>query len=119
MLVLRMIQKPRIPPATTTSLLPPPKIIDTIMADLSDREGAPSKRQKTVLAEHSLVHKHMDSWSDQIGGQVRPMCALDPVIRAELCALLGLRRNQLVARIPNPVRELGVQVDRVKLSDSF
>ncbi|KAL8105375.1 hypothetical protein AgCh_029246 [Apium graveolens] len=30
-----------------------------------------------------------DSWSDQIGGQVRPMCALDPVIRAESCALLG------------------------------
>ncbi|KAL8118737.1 hypothetical protein AgCh_016302 [Apium graveolens] len=32
----------------------------------------------------------LDSWSDQIGGQVRPMCALDPVIRAELCAFLGI-----------------------------
>ncbi|KAL8099137.1 hypothetical protein AgCh_031715 [Apium graveolens] len=31
----------------------------------------------------------IDSWSDHINGQVRPMCALDPVIRAVLCALLG------------------------------
>ena len=31
-----------------------------------------------------------DSWSDHINGQVRPMCALDPVVRAVLCALLGV-----------------------------
>ncbi|KAL8134988.1 hypothetical protein AgCh_009856 [Apium graveolens] len=31
-----------------------------------------------------------DLWSDQIGGHVRPMCALDPVFRAELCALLEI-----------------------------
>ncbi|KAL8155043.1 hypothetical protein AgCh_000431 [Apium graveolens] len=43
------------------------------------------------------------------------MYALDPVVRAVLCALLGLRRNQLVPRIPSPARELGVQVDRAKL----
>ncbi|KAL8092003.1 hypothetical protein AgCh_034327 [Apium graveolens] len=30
-----------------------------------------------------------DSWSGHINGQVRPMCALDPVVRAMLCALLG------------------------------
>ncbi|KAL8099598.1 hypothetical protein AgCh_032018 [Apium graveolens] len=30
-----------------------------------------------------------DSWSDQIRGRIRPICALDPVRRAELCALLG------------------------------
>ncbi|KAL8155146.1 hypothetical protein AgCh_000511 [Apium graveolens] len=29
------------------------------------------------------------SWLDHIDGQVRPMCALDPVVRAVLCALLG------------------------------
>ncbi|KAL8109524.1 hypothetical protein AgCh_025583 [Apium graveolens] len=48
-------------------------------------------------------------------GQVRPMCALDPVVRAVPCALLGSRKNQLVPRIPSPARELGVQVDRAKL----
>ncbi|KAL8100055.1 hypothetical protein AgCh_032352 [Apium graveolens] len=32
----------------------------------------------------------LNSWSNQIGGKVRPMRALDPVIRAELCALLGI-----------------------------
>ncbi|KAL8100271.1 hypothetical protein AgCh_032499 [Apium graveolens] len=46
------------------------------------------------------------------------MCALDPVVRAVLCALLGLRRNQLVARIPSPARELGVQVELVKLVEA-
>ncbi|KAL8105895.1 hypothetical protein AgCh_029629 [Apium graveolens] len=30
-----------------------------------------------------------DSWPDQIHGRIRPMCTLDPVYRAELCALLG------------------------------
>ncbi|KAL8100543.1 hypothetical protein AgCh_032703 [Apium graveolens] len=52
-------------------------------------------------------------------GQVRPMCALDPVVRAMMCALLGLKRNQLVARIPSPARELGVQVEEVELVDFF
>ncbi|KAL8107100.1 hypothetical protein AgCh_023768 [Apium graveolens] len=47
------------------------------------------------------------------------MCALDPVVRAMLCALLGLKRNQLVARIPSPARELGVQVEKAELVGFF
>ncbi|KAL8146352.1 hypothetical protein AgCh_004189 [Apium graveolens] len=52
-------------------------------------------------------------------GQVRPMWALDPVVRAMMCALLGLKRNQLVKRIPSPARELGVLVEKAELVGFF
>ncbi|KAL8133860.1 hypothetical protein AgCh_009067 [Apium graveolens] len=45
--------------------------------------GVPAGRVKEMGEE---------SWSDHIDGQVRPMCALDPVVRAVLCALLGDRQ---------------------------
>ncbi|KAL8109518.1 hypothetical protein AgCh_025577 [Apium graveolens] len=67
----------------------------------------PEKRQGVGKGNRFVVRPY--------NGQVRPMCALDPVVRAVLCALLGLRRNQLVPRIPSPARELGVKVDRAKL----
>ncbi|KAL8109215.1 hypothetical protein AgCh_025347 [Apium graveolens] len=43
----------------------------------------------TSLNTKAAAFNRADSWLDHINGQVRPMCALDPVVRAVLCALLG------------------------------
>ncbi|KAL8115171.1 hypothetical protein AgCh_021848 [Apium graveolens] len=59
---------------------------------LRNKQNVRKKSTQSVAAQTSTMvgkAKKRDSWSDQIRGRIRPMCALDPVRRAELCAMLG------------------------------
>ncbi|KAL8114646.1 hypothetical protein AgCh_021490 [Apium graveolens] len=70
--------------------------------------------QKFPKSEVFLAELQVDSWLEHIDGQVRPICALDPVVRAVLSALLGGRCSVIGAK---PTMEIVAKENVVTIMD--
>ncbi|KAL8118663.1 hypothetical protein AgCh_016254 [Apium graveolens] len=81
--------------------MPPTKKIDTTEQSITrkaDKFALDDSKEKSAGVSYKQMPKNWmvflkcgpDSWPNQMRGHIRPMCALDPVYRAELYALLGI-----------------------------